>query len=103
MSFPPLPPVIGYNQYTNAYPVIHYNQPPSAANGYGWHGNGYGWQLDPKTWQTPPMYPSVETPATVVEEPMIQAEKVSKQNAWVSRTFDCMHAVSVGKINEIGV
>lgn len=77
-------PIIPYNQYANAYPQIHYNQPPSAANGYGWHGNGYGWQLDPKSWYTPPLYPTLDKPVVAVEEPMIQVEKVSKQNAWVS-------------------
>lgn len=75
-------PLIPPQQYFNAYPVIHYQQPPSANNGYGWHGNGYGWQLDPKAWHTPPMYPSLND--AVAEEPVIQAEKVSKQNnAWV--------------------
>jgi hypothetical protein len=79
MSYPPLIP---YQQYYNAYPTIHYQQPPSAANGYGWHGNGYGWQLDPSAWQTPPLYPSLSDP--VVEEPPIQSQKVEQVNAWVS-------------------
>ncbi|XP_068898276.1 calpain-A-like isoform X5 [Tenebrio molitor] len=77
MSYPPLIP---YQQYYNAYPTIHYQQPPSAANGYGWHGNGYGWQLDPSAWQTPPLYPSLSDP--VVEEPPIQSQKVEQVNAW---------------------
>ncbi|XP_018579516.1 calpain-A isoform X2 [Anoplophora glabripennis] len=84
MHQPPYP-VIPYQQYNNAYPTIHYQQPPSAANGYGWHGNGYGWQLDPKSWQTPPLYPSLDD--EVVEEPLIQAEKVTKQNAWCDLYF----------------
>ncbi|KAF7281668.1 hypothetical protein GWI33_004444 [Rhynchophorus ferrugineus] len=75
----PMPMV--YQQYRNAYPTIHYQQPPSAANGYGWHGNGYGWQLDPKAWHTAPIYPTIED--EVVEEPVIQVEKVQKQNAWI--------------------
>lgn len=68
-----------YQQYYNAYPTIHYQQPPSAANGYGWHGNGYGWQRDPSSWQTPSLYPSLND---VAEEPPIQAEKVEKVNAY---------------------
>lgn len=75
----PMP--VPYQQYNNAYPTIHYQQPPGAANGYGWHGNGYGWQLDPAAWHTPPLYPTLND--TVVEEPAIQAEKVGKQNAYV--------------------
>ncbi|KYB28416.1 hypothetical protein TcasGA2_TC032614 [Tribolium castaneum] len=78
------PPVVPYQQYANAYPVIHYQQPPGAANGYGWHGNGYGWQLDPSAWRTPPMYPSLDQPVVAVEEPAIHAQKVEKVNAWVS-------------------
>ncbi|ENN70896.1 hypothetical protein D910_02043 [Dendroctonus ponderosae] len=74
------PVAIGWQQYHNAYPVIHYQQPPSVANGYGWHGNGFGWQLDPKSWHTAPIYPSLKD--DVVEEPAIQAEKVEKVNAW---------------------
>lgn len=76
------PVAIGWQQYHNAYPTIHYQQPPGVANGYGWHGNGYGWQLDPKAWHTPPIYPTVND--QMVEEPIIQVEKVQKQNAWVS-------------------
>ncbi|KAJ8920010.1 hypothetical protein NQ315_006541 [Exocentrus adspersus] len=83
---PPPYPVIPYQQYFNAYPTIHYQQPPSASNGYGWHGNGYGWQLDPKQWHTPPLYPSLQD--QVVEEPVIQAEKVTKQNAWCDVYFN---------------
>ncbi|XP_066148437.1 calpain-A isoform X2 [Euwallacea fornicatus] len=74
------PVAIGWQQYHNAYPTIHYQQPPGVANGYGWHGNGYGWQLDPKSWHTPPIYPTLND--EVVEEPVIQVEKVQKQNAW---------------------
>lgn len=84
MALPPPLPVIPYSQYNNAYPVIHYSQPPSACNGYGWHGNGYGWQVDPKAWHTPPMYPPLDQPAVAVEEPVVHVEKVTKQNAWVS-------------------
>ncbi|VEN47946.1 unnamed protein product [Callosobruchus maculatus] len=78
------PGAIPYQQYFNAYPTIHYPQPPSAANGYGWHGNGYGWQLDPKQWRKGggggPVPP---TPSTgTVEETPIRREKVEKQNAW---------------------
>ncbi|RZB41607.1 hypothetical protein BDFB_010924 [Asbolus verrucosus] len=76
------PPVIPYHQYNSAYPTINYQQPPSAANGYGWHGNGYGWQLDPSAWNTPSLYPSLDDP--VVEEPQIQSQKVEEVNAWVS-------------------
>ncbi|XP_049818414.1 calpain-A-like isoform X3 [Aethina tumida] len=74
------PPVVPYSQYNNAYPQIHYQQPPGACNGYGWHGNGYGWQVDPKTWHTPPLYPTVKD--EVVEEPIIQSQKLEKQNAY---------------------
>ncbi|CAH1992183.1 unnamed protein product [Acanthoscelides obtectus] len=78
------PGAIPYQQYFNAYPTIHYNQPPSAANGYGWHGNGYGWQLDPKQWRKGggggPVPPSPST--GVVEETPVKKEKVEKQNAW---------------------
>ncbi|XP_066260252.1 calpain-A-like isoform X3 [Euwallacea similis] len=74
------PVAIGWQQYHNAYPTIHYQQPPGVANGYGWHGNGYGWQLDPKAWHTAPIYPTLKD--EVVEEPLIQVEKVQKQNAW---------------------
>ncbi|XP_023027799.2 calpain-A isoform X3 [Leptinotarsa decemlineata] len=89
MYNPPYP-VVPYQQYFNAYPVIHYQQPPSAANGYGWHGNGYGWQLDPKSWHTPAIYPSLDgngdgtSQETVqeVNEPVLEASKVTKQNAW---------------------
>lgn len=84
MNHPPYP-VVPYQQYFNAYPVINYQQPPCAANGYGWHGNGYGWQLDPKAWQTSPA--TLSEGAPVVEEPPIQAQKLSKQNAWVSEIF----------------
>lgn len=79
------PPVVPYQQYYNAYPKVDYQGPPCASNGYGWHGNGYGWQLDPSAWQTPPLYPSLDDP--VVEEPMIQAQKVEEVNAWVSTLF----------------
>ncbi|XP_056638162.1 calpain-A-like isoform X3 [Diorhabda sublineata] len=81
MQSPPYPVCVPYNQYFNAYPVIHYQQPPSAANGYGWHGNGYGWQLDPSAWRSAPVDCS-EVNATAVEEPLIHAEKLTKQNAW---------------------
>ncbi|XP_030763038.1 calpain-A-like isoform X2 [Sitophilus oryzae] len=77
-TFMPVP----YQQYHNAYPTIHYHQPPSASNGYGWHGNGYGWQLDPKAWKTAPLYPSIEDKVEEVQEPLIQAEKVEKVDAW---------------------
>ncbi|VEN47945.1 unnamed protein product [Callosobruchus maculatus] len=84
------PGAIPYQQYFNAYPTIHYPQPPSAANGYGWHGNGYGWQLDPKQWRKGggggPVPP---TPSTgTVEETPIRREKVEKQNAWFSQFGD---------------
>ncbi|CAG9837674.1 unnamed protein product [Diabrotica balteata] len=81
MNPPPLPMLVPYQQYFNAYPVINYQQPPSAANGYGWHGNGYGWQLDPSSWQCAPPN-AEETGAPVVEEPPVMAQKVTKQNAW---------------------
>ncbi|XP_056638161.1 calpain-A-like isoform X2 [Diorhabda sublineata] len=88
MQSPPYPVCVPYNQYFNAYPVIHYQQPPSAANGYGWHGNGYGWQLDPSAWRSAPVDCS-EVNATAVEEPLIHAEKLTKQNAWFSpRRYD---------------
>nr|CAH7752575.1 unnamed protein product [Callosobruchus chinensis] len=78
------PGAIPYQQYFNAYPTIHYPQPPSAANGYGWHGNGYGWQLDPKQWRKGggggPVPPTPSTGS--VEETPIRREKVEKQNAW---------------------
>lgn len=75
----PAPPPLNYQQYHNAYPVFQYNQPPSAYNGYGWHGNGYGWQLDPQAWYTPPgVYPR---PDHMIEEPPVQAQKVEKANA----------------------
>ncbi|CAH0545801.1 unnamed protein product [Brassicogethes aeneus] len=74
------PPAVPYSQYFNAYPQIHYQQPPCASNGYGWHGNGYGWQLDPKAWNTAP--PNTEQTDAVIEEPIIQSEKIEKQNAY---------------------
>lgn len=67
-----------YQQYYNAYPTVNYHQPPSASNGYGWHGNGYGWQLDPSAWHTPNLYPNLNE---VVEEPPVEAQKVQKVNA----------------------
>lgn len=74
-----------YQQYYNAYPHLHYDQPPCATNGYGWHGNGYGWQKDPSTWKTPSIYPDL---SEVVEEPEIEAQKVEKQEAsFVSDSF----------------
>lgn len=69
-----------YQQYNNAYPKLQWEQPPSAANGYGWHGNGYGWQLDPKAWKTPSVYPNLDE---VVEEPEITVQKVDKQESVV--------------------
>lgn len=79
MYYPhPQPYAVPYQQYYNAYPVIQYQQPPSAANGYGWHGNGYGWQLDPSSWHRPSLYPNLNE---VVEEPPIAAQKVQKQEA----------------------
>nr|CAH7752574.1 unnamed protein product [Callosobruchus chinensis] len=83
------PGAIPYQQYFNAYPTIHYPQPPSAANGYGWHGNGYGWQLDPKQWRKGggggPVPPTPSTGS--VEETPIRREKVEKQNAWFFSQF----------------
>ncbi|XP_063920495.1 calpain-A-like isoform X6 [Zophobas morio] len=76
------PPLIPYQQYNAAYPTLQYHQPPSAANGYGWHGNGYGWQLDPSAWRTPPLYPNLDEPAVAVEEPAIESQKVDQVNAW---------------------
>ncbi|KAK9885851.1 hypothetical protein WA026_013729 [Henosepilachna vigintioctopunctata] len=80
-------------QYNNAYPQLEYDQPPCPQNGYGWHGNGYGWQLNPEDWKTAPIYPSlndaeaedVPTPEPV-EEPPIMEQKISKQNAYVSKS-----------------
>lgn len=71
----------GFQQYNQAYPNIHYGQPPCASNGYGWHGNGYGWQVDPSKWKRPSLYPSQEE---VVEEPVLTEQVVEKQNASVS-------------------
>lgn len=71
----------GYQQYNQAYPLIHYQQPPCASNGYGWHGNGYGWQVDPSQWKTPDIYPKLEE---AIEEPVLTQEKVGKQTAVVS-------------------
>lgn len=71
-----------FQQYNQAYPELHYQQPPCAANGYGWHGNGYGWQIDPANWRTPSLYPKLEE---VVEEPQLTQQKVEKQAAAVSK------------------
>lgn len=71
----------GFQQYNQAYPSINYQQPPCAANGYGWHGNGYGWQVDPSKWQTPSVYPKLDE---VVEEPVLTQQKVKKVDAVVS-------------------
>lgn len=81
MYYQPPPPPLNYQQYHNAYPTFQYNQPPSAVNGYGWHGNGYGWQLDPQAWYTPGLYPRLDH---VIEEPPVQAQKVEKANAYYS-------------------
>lgn len=80
---PPLPPQVNYQQYHNAYPTFYNNQPPTAANGYGWHGNGYGWQLDPRAWYTPTpgVYPGGNQ---TIEEPPIQAQKVEKAESYYS-------------------
>lgn len=86
MYYPPVP----YQQYYSAYPAVHYHQPPSAANGYGWHGNGYGWQLDPSSWHTPSLYPSLNE---VVEEPPIEAQKVEKVNAY-NPSVSILHVIN---------
>lgn len=92
------PPPVPYQQYYNAYPQINYHQPPSAQNGYGWHGNGYGWQLDPSAWHTPNLYPSLND---VVQEPVIAAEKVQKQeSSFVSRLL-CNYNIFVDVLSLI--
>ncbi|CAG9855571.1 unnamed protein product [Phyllotreta striolata] len=78
-------PVVPYQQYYNAYPEVHYQQPPCASNGYGWHGNGYGWQVDPKKWHPAPVDLSEGVP--LADEPVIEAQKVTKQNAWFKFRF----------------
>ncbi|XP_017768941.1 PREDICTED: uncharacterized protein LOC108557065 [Nicrophorus vespilloides] len=75
---------IQFEQYNNAYPNLKYEQPPSAVNGYGWHGNGYGWQVDPSQWKTASIYPTLDEGAAeeeeieAIEEPVIEAKKVEK-------------------------
>jgi hypothetical protein len=78
-----------FQQYNNAYPHLHWQNPPSAVNGYGWHGNGYGWQVDPSQWKTHNIYPSsegaedAETQVEAVEEPLVQAQKVDKVESYL--------------------
>ena len=73
--------LVNPQQYNNAYPTIHYQQPPSASNGYGWHGNGYGWQRDPSLWHKPSVNPEENE---AVEEPVLTAQKLEKQESYVS-------------------
>ncbi|GJQ77203.1 hypothetical protein Trydic_g14874 [Trypoxylus dichotomus] len=85
--------LMNQQQYRNAYPVIPYQQPPNASNGYGWHGNGYGWQVD-----------NIDQGRTGleeidVEEPVLTEQKVEHQTRGVFSSKQKFKSVS-GSIHQ---